>query len=157
MTRRMAALLLLALAACTPAATRGGGDVLTGRVGLAGSAPMDVRVRLQPAEGPSVWVDGPLRAEIGRLSGAEVEVRGRLDAGTFTADRYRIVSVDGRPVVTGRVESDALGLWLRTDDGRTVRLGSVPREIRAGQRVWVQGPGDPTEQVQVQTFGIITP
>lgn len=151
-------LMLALLAACTPAATRGGGDVLTGRVGLAGSAPVDVRVRLQPAQGPSVWVDGPLRAEIGRLTGAQVEVRGRLDAGTFTAHAYRIVSVDGRPVVMGTVEAAAAGgLRLRTGDGRTVRLGSPPAEIRAGQKVWVQGPGDPAVQVQVQTFGVIAP
>jgi hypothetical protein len=155
---RGAAVLLLALAACTPAATRGGGDVLPGRVGRAGSAPVDVRVRLQPAEGPSVWIDGPLRAEIGRLTGAQVEVRGRLAAGTLTADGYRIVSVDGRPVLMGTVEAaEGGGLRLRTEDGRTVRLGSPPAEIRAGHKVWVQGPGDPAVQVQVQTFGVIAP
>ncbi|HEX6036572.1 hypothetical protein [Longimicrobium sp.] len=152
-----AAVLLLALAACTPAAARGGGDVVTGRVSLAGSAPMDVHVRLRPAEGPSVWVDGPLRAEIGRLGGAEVEVRGRLQSGTLTADSYRIVRVDGRPVLMGMVEVADGGLRLRMEDGRVVRLGSPPPEIRPGQKVWVQGPGDPAVQVQVQTFGIITP
>jgi hypothetical protein len=156
--RRAALLLTLALAACTPAATRGGGDVLAGRVALAGSAPADVRVTLHPARGPSVWIDGPLRAEIGRLTGAQVEVRGRLNAGTFTADGYRIVSVDGRPVLMGTVEAaEGGGLRLRTDDGRTVRLGSPPPEIRVGHKVWVQGPGDPAVQVQVQTFGVIAP
>lgn len=152
------AVLMLALAACTPAAARGGGDVMTGRVGLAGSAPVDVRVALHPAQGPGVWIDGPLRAEIGRLTGAQVEVRGRLDAGTLTAHGYRIVSVDGRPVLMGTVEAaEGGGLRLRTDEGRTVRLGSPPPEIRAGQKVWVQGPGDPAVQVQVQTFGVIVP
>ena len=154
----MAVLLLAALAGCAPAAARGGEDVLTGRVRLAGSAPMDVRVALEPADGPGVWVEGPLRGEIGRLSGAEVEVRGRLDAGTLTAAAYRVVRVDGRPVLVGTVEAaPGGGLRLRTEEGRTVRLGSPPAELRPGQKVWVQGPGDPAVQVQVQTFGVIVP
>lgn len=153
-----AAALVLALAACAPAAARGGDDTVTGRVRLAGSAPMDVRVMVQPAEGPGVRIDGPLRGEIGRLSGAEVEVRGRLEAGTLAAAGYRIVAVDGRPVLAGTLEAAPDGgLRLRTEEGRTVRLGSPPAELRPGQKVWVQGPGDPADQVQVQTFGVIAP
>lgn len=152
------AALLIAAAGCAPAAAGGAGAAedarLTGRVALSGSAPMNAGVSLHPAQGPSVWLAGPLAGELARLAGAQVEVVGRLGGGTLTADAYRVVSIDGRPALVGTVQAaPGGGLQLRMEDGTVVRLGEAPGALRPGQKVWVQGPG----QVQVQTYGVIAP
>lgn len=152
-----AALLLAAvlLTACVPPANGPGGvETLRGRTAVVGSAPMNVRTALQAADGRSLTLTGPLSAELGRLSGAEVEVEGRVAGGEMEATAYRLISVDGRPALVGTVEpAPGGGLQLRLEDGSAVRLGAGAEALRAGQRVWVQGP----TQVQVQTFGVIAP
>jgi hypothetical protein len=156
MTRAVLALGVAALAACTPpAAARGGGpERLAGRVAVVGSAPVNVRLALQTADGRSVYVTGPVAAELRALAGAEVEVEGRMEGGAFQASGYRIRSVDGRPVLEGTVEAaPGGGLQLRLRDGSAVGLGGGADRLRAGQKVWVQGP----TQVQVQTYGVIVP
>lgn len=130
-----------------------------GTVRVVGSAPVNTAVVVRDARDRSVRVEGPLAEEIGRLSGAEVEVYGTsrpdpMYGQAITAARYTIRSVDGRPVVTGVVEQGPDGqLQLRTDDGRVVRLTGGAAHLRVGQKVWVQGP----QTVQVQTFGVIRP
>jgi hypothetical protein len=157
-----AALLALALVACTPPAPAPGPgapqpaeDRAVGPVRVAGSLPVDVQVIVQEPSGRSVRVAGPLAAEVRRLSGAVVEVWGRPAAGgTIEAAGYEVRSVDGAPVVAGTVERAADGgLQIRRRDGSTVRLAGAPAQFRVGQKVWVQGPST----VQVQTFGVITP
>ncbi|WP_420126619.1 hypothetical protein [Longimicrobium sp.] len=152
---RAALALAAALAACAPAATRGGGpERLAGHVAVVGSAPMNVRLALRTADGRSVYVTGPVSAELRALAGAEVEVEGRMERGAFAASGYRIRSVDGRPVLSGTVEAaPGGGVQLRLPDGSAVRLGAGAEQLRAGQKVWVQGP----TQVQVQTYGVIVP
>lgn len=153
--RTLAALAVAALAACAPAAANGGGpERLAGRVAVVGSAPVNVRLALQTADGRSVYVTGPLFAELRALAGAEVEVEGRMQGGAFAASAYRIRSVDGRPVLAGTVEAaPGGGVQLRLPDGSAVRLGAGAEQLRPGQKVWVQGP----TQVQVQTYGVIVP
>ncbi|HYR10652.1 MAG TPA: hypothetical protein VEQ60_22940 [Longimicrobium sp.] len=155
MIRAALALAVGALAACTPpAAARGGPERLAGRVAVLGSAPVNVRLALQTADGRSVYVTGPVLAELRALAGAEVEVEGRMEGGAFRASGYHIRSVDGRPVLEGTVEAaQGGGLQLRLRDGSAVRLGGGADRLRAGQKVWVQGP----TQVQVQTYGVIVP
>lgn len=157
---RILPLLLAALAACTPpAAARGGGEPerLAGRVAVVGSAPVSVRVTLQTADGRTVYLDGAAAAELRALAGTEVEVEGRMEGGAFQASGYRLVSVDGRPAVVGTVEAAPEGgLRLRLEDGSAVRLGGGSERLRAGQKVWVQGPAQAQVQ-QVQTFGVIVP
>lgn len=149
-------LALAALAACTPPAAARGGEPerLAGRVAVLGSAPVNVRLALQTADGRSVYLAGPAAAELRALAGAEVEVEGRMEGGAFQASGYRIRSVDGRPVLAGTVEAaPGGGLQLRLEDGSAVRLGGGADRLRAGQKVWIQGP----TQVQVQTYGVIVP
>ncbi|HEX6369382.1 MAG TPA: hypothetical protein VF006_10645 [Longimicrobium sp.] len=156
MIRAAAVLAMAALAGCTPpAAARGGGpERLAGRVAVVGSAPMNVQLTLQTADGRSVYLTGPAAAELRALAGAEVEVEGRMQGGAFEARGYHIRSVDGRPVLWGTVEAaPGGGLQLRLEDGSAVRLGAGADRLRAGQKVWVQGP----TQVQVQTYGVIVP
>lgn len=146
--------------ACTPAAGRpgtaasAGPERLVGRVAVVGSAPVNVRLSLQTEDGRSLWVEGPAAAELRTLSGARVEVEGRVERGALRAARYRILSVDGQPVVVGTVErAPGGGLQLRLDDGSAVRLAAGADHLRPGQKVWVQG----VTSVQVQTSGVITP
>ncbi|HEX5727079.1 MAG TPA: hypothetical protein VFX98_16500 [Longimicrobiaceae bacterium] len=125
---------------------------VVGRVAVVGSAPVNLRVAVRTDAG-GVYVEGPLAAEVRRLSGAQVEVWGRRDGDVLRAEGYRVVSVDGAPVWQGTVErGPGGGLVLRLADGNTLALDHAPPEIRPGQKVWVQGP----THVGVQTFGIVT-
>jgi hypothetical protein len=161
-----------ALSSCAPQATerpdtvpaapaQAAGDRVVGTVRVVGSAPMNVEVVVQPASGAAVQVAGPLREEIERLSGAEVALTGRLEAapGTMSGRRlrvtgYDILSVNGEPVVTGVVEGTSGGwVQLRTAQGELLYLSGAPREFRAGQKVWVQGP----RSMIVQSYGTIRP
>lgn len=157
MIRAAVVLAMAALAGgCTPPAAARGGEPewLAGRLAVVGSAPVNVRLSLQMADGRSVYVTGPAAAELRTLAGAEVEVEGRMEGGAFEARGYRIRAVDGRPVLSGTVEAaPGGGLQLRLEDGSAVRLGGGADRLRAGQKVWVQGP----TQVQVQTYGVIVP
>ena len=156
MIRAAVVLAMAALAGCTPPAAARGGEPerLTGRLAGVGSAPMNVRLALQTPDGRSVYVTGPLAGELRALAGAEVEVDGRTEGGAFQVSGYRIRSVDGRPVLEGTVEAaPGGGLQLRLRDGSAVRLEAGSDRLRAGQKVWVQGP----TQVQVQTYGVIVP
>lgn len=162
MTRPALVLAVAALAGCTPPAANAGGEPerLAGRLAVVGSAPVNVRLSLRIADGRSVYVTGPAAAELRALAGAEVEVEGRMEGGAFQASGYRIRSVDGRPVLAGTVEAaPGGGLQLRLEDGSAVRLGGGADRLRAGQKVWVQGPvqAQGPRQVQVQTFGVIVP
>ena len=153
---RILPLLLVALAGCTPPATARGGEPerLAGRVAVVGSAPANVRITLQTADGRTVYVGGPAAAELRALAGTEVEVDGRMEGGAFQAAGYRLISVDGRPALVGTVEAaPGGGLRLRLEDGSAVRRGGAADRLRAGQKVWVQGP----TPGQVQTFGVIVP
>lgn len=162
MTRAARVLAMAALAACTPTAAARGGEPerLTGRLAVVGSAPVNVRLSLQTADGRSVYLTGPAAAELRTLAGVEVEVEGRMEGGAFEARGYRIRSVDGRPVLWGTVEAaPGGGLQLRLQDGSAVRLGGGADRLRAGQKVWVKGPtqAQGSRQVLVQTYGVIVP
>jgi hypothetical protein len=156
----LAAAAVIVAAGCTPPANGAAngpgpsGDRVEGSVAVVGSAPMNVRVTVQPDAGAGVYVVGPLEREIRQLGGVRVVLTGRRDGGEFQATDYEIVSVDGRPAMMGVVERAADGgVQLRLKDGRTVRLGGATANLPAGRKVWVQGP----ETLQVQTYGIIEP
>ena len=158
---RVLVLLIVASAGCVaPAPPRPGtaanapaADSLAGTLRVVGSAPMNVRVVIQ-SEGGSTNVGGPLADELRRLSGAEVTLAGRREAGAFVASGYRVRSIDGRPATLGTVEgAEGPYLRLRTADGEIVYLVSAPDELRPGQKVWVQGP----RGVIVQSFGTVRP
>lgn len=158
--RTLALLLALGLAACAPrtpapAAQPQGVDRVVGKVRVVGSAPVNVRVVVHDTAAGTVTVEGPLAPEIRALSGAVVEVWGTpAPRSALEAAGYRIVSVDGAPVVVGVVErAPGGGLLLRKERGEVVHLTGGMSQLRPGQKVWVQGP----ETVRVQTYGVITP
>lgn len=155
--RRAALCLLLAVAGCaprTPASSAPGDGRVAGTVRVVGSAPVNVQVVVQEPGGRSVRVDGPMAAEVRELSGAEVEVWGRMSDGpAVEAAGYTILSVNGEPVEMGVVErAPGGGVQLRTSAG-VVRLTGAASSLRVGQKVWVQGP----TTVQVQSYGVIRP
>jgi hypothetical protein len=152
----MVVLVLLA-AGC---ASRGNGS-LEGTVRIVGSAPVNVQVVLQPDTGSGVRITGPLLAELERLSGVRVTVAGIVsrspdpivDRQIAVAD-YDILSVDGRPVVTGEIVGiEGERARLRMTDGSEVLLSGSPLTFRVGQKVWVQG----VETLAVQAYGIVRP
>lgn len=130
-------------------------ETLQGTVALTGSEPA-VMVSLRLADGGSVDLVGPLREELGRLSGAVASVRGSREAGgrSFTAESYEVVSVNGeKPVVGVMVERDG-AIWI--DGAESVRLTAVSDNLRAhmGAKMWVTGPRS-GDSLQVQSYGVI--
>jgi hypothetical protein len=160
-TLRASAVALLAMmGACAPQpgpapASPAAADAVVGTVRVVGSAPMNTQVVVRGDAGGEVRVDGPLAAEVRRLAGARVSVRGRVAEGRVQAEGYEVVSVDGRPVQMGVVErAPDGGTLLRRADGSVIRLrGPAAADFRPGQKVWVQG----VEAVDVQTFGVVVP
>jgi hypothetical protein len=158
---RVLVLMIVASAGCVApapappasASTMQAGDSLAGTLRIVGSAPVNVRLVIQTANG-STNVGGPLGEELRRLSGAEVTLAGRSEGNAFVATGYRVRSIDGRPATLGTVEGpEGPYLRLRTTDGELVYLVGAPDQLRTGQKVWVQGP----RGVVVQSFGTVRP
>ena len=132
---------------------------MTGIVRVVGSAPVNVQVVLETEAGRSIRLTGPLRAELERLSGVQVVVRGEvtdapdpLAAGQLEATSYDVVAVDGRAAVLGEVvAASGSGARLRTASGEELQLSNVPPGFRVGQKVWVQGP----RTLAVQSYGVV--
>jgi hypothetical protein len=140
--------------AALPSEAAGAGTVqVTGTLRVVGSAPVNSQVVVQKDDGPGMEITGPLRAELAQLSGAVVEVTGRVRGTALEAEEYTIRSVDGAPVVMGVVERGATALQLRVPDGSVVALRGATGQFRVGQKVWVQGP----RTVEVQSYGLIQP
>lgn len=140
-----------------PPAVSGGvvSDTVRGVVAVVGSTPM-TNVVVRPAGGRSVTVSGPLATEIGRASGAEVEVRGRKTGErTIEATGYAVRSVDGLPALTGRLAADGDRVILVSDDGLRRVIANPPPVLRQhiGARVWLTG--DPATSIVV--FGVLRP
>ena len=143
-----------------PAVARSAEGV-TGTVRIVGSAPVNVQTILQPAEGGSVRLTGPLASELASLAGAEVTVFGDVGPApdplvdrVVEATGYRIETVDGEPVLMGEIASvSGERATLRLQDGEEVILDVPPGAFRVGQKVWVKGP----RRVAVQSYGVIRP
>ncbi len=108
-----------------------------------------------------IAVLGTWKEEIGRLSGAEIEVTGRMSANpsgmpadAITAEQYRVVAINGERAYVGVLTLRDGTMWL---DGDTeMRLAVIPPGLRgkAGAKVWVTGQvGDGT--IRVQSHGVI--
>jgi hypothetical protein len=162
--------LLLLASACTSASESGNPgsspaevalDSIAGVVRIVGSAPVNVQVVVQPAAGTAVRVTGRSAAEIARLAGAEVLLRGTIEASPdplvdrqIVVSDYRIVSVNGQPVLAGVIIGlDGNTGLLRTDGGIDVTLMGVPPGFVVGQKVWVQG----VHSLAIQSYGVIGP
>lgn len=136
-------------------------STLTGVVRIVGSSPVNVQLVLVTDDQQSVRLTGALAPELEQLAGAEVTVVGRVASSPdpivsrqVEVTGYRIVAIDGAPVISGEIVSIAGGsALLRTDSGEEVRLMNIPAGFAVGQKVWVQGP----RGIVVQTYGTIRP
>jgi hypothetical protein len=156
------AALPLILMACAPRGPGGGtaaaGDEVpgevrrTGTLAVVGSVPTE-RLVLRVEEGPPLTLEGRWVAELRGLSGMRVAVEGRSAVDErFEVERYEVVGVDGRPVISGTVEAGEGGrLHLRTPAGRVYHLQEPPSRLRPGQEIWVEVP----PALRVQTYGVI--
>jgi len=89
-----------------------------------------------------------------RVDGAEIAARGIEDHGALRLERFTVVSVDGEPVIDGKVRADGPRFVLETPNGR-VRLGNPPSAFKTlvGARVWVAGKVD----TGPNRYGVIVP
>lgn len=153
----------VALAACGGSAPDSGpGDdrdrTAVGTIRQTGAIPIP-DTRLETAEGAIVLV-GPLAAELARVAGAEVLVRGTVSAGadppTIRVSDYEIRDVDGLRPFVGLLEERNGTLVLRTERGeeRTLTGSSERMRRAAGSRVWVTTRGD---EGGVVRWGILLP
>ena len=151
----------------TETVTEGGGEApegtslleFTGPVTSTGTEGMRM-VNLRADDGSSVGLVGDLAAELARLSGAVVTVRGNeapapADRGLEVTE-YEVVSVNGETPGVGVLERRDGAYWLGGDPG--VRLMGVPDALTqmVGAKVWVTGSSG-ADGVTVQSYGIIRP
>ena len=151
----------------TEAATQGGGEPpggtslleFTGPVTSTGTEGMRM-VNLRAEDGTSVGLVGDLAAELSRLSGAVLTVRGNeapapADRGLDVTE-YDVVSVNGETPSVGVLERRDGEYWLGGDPG--VHLMGVPDALaqEVGAKVWVTGASG-ADGMTVQSYGIIRP
>ena len=117
-------------------------------------------VNLRTADGTSVGLVGDLAAELARLSGAVLTVRGNdapapADRGLDVTE-YEVVDVNGETPSVGVLERRDGAYWLGGDPD--VQLMDVPDALaqEVGAKVWVTGSSG-TDGVTVQSYGIIRP
>ena len=139
----------------------GGSSLLefTGPVTSTGTEGMRM-VNLRTEDGTSVGLVGDLAAELARLSGAVLTVRGNdapapADRGLDVTE-YEVVDVNGETPSVGVLERRDGAYWLRGDPD--VQLMGVPDALaqEVGAKVWVTGSSG-TDGVTVQSYGIIRP
>ncbi len=139
----------------------GGGPLLefTGSIIASGTDGLRM-VNLRTDDGTSVGLVGELQAELARLSGAVVTVRGNdapapADRGLAVTE-YEVVAVNGETPSVGVLERRGAEYWLGGDS--EVHLMGVPNALTraVGAKVWVTGSSD-ADGLRVQSFGIIRP
>ena len=133
---------------------------IEGVAGTMGSDPgLMIAVRL--SSGEQVLVNGPLAAEVGRLTGATLVLVGPVQATTpwrsIVPTGYEVLAIDGQKPHVGvlRVERGA-EVWL--DTRPPLRLEGTPDALRSqhGAKVYVLGALR-DGVLAVQSFGVIKP
>lgn len=152
----LTALLTLALGCAAPpaASTPSPLDSARGIVSITGTSfqksivlrTKDGAITLEPSATDSL--------SLSRLGGVEVLAEGKRTSTGFRVDRFKAVSVEGRPVVDGIIRTEN-GQFFLEQDGRRTLIGNPPTVLRTmpGARVWISGP----LATGPNTFGIITP
>lgn len=140
-----------------------GDTTVQGVVRAVGAVPT-AQIVIQSGTGTAatgVGVVGPLRAELGHLVGAEVQVWGPPvsnqpppPARAVEVARYEIVSVSGRNPYVGILERRGDEMWLNSE--KIVKLAIVPPELAAanGAKVWIVGSMMGGE-LAVESYGVI--
>lgn len=142
--------------ALVPAATE---MRMEGVAGPMGSDP-GLPVALRLSSGEHVRVNGPLAAEVGRLTGATLVLMGPVQATTpwrtIVPTQYEVVAIDGQKPYVGvlRVERDEV--WLEMSP--PIRLDGTTDALRAqnGAKIYVLG-SLLNGVLVLQSFGVINP
>ena len=143
---------MFGLAACGGGGGGGGGGgntpspedtavQVTGRVRLAGSAPMP-QVVIEPDDpaADAFEVRGAYRSEMMNLEGARVRAGGVLDESRrLIVSEYEILEIAGHVPVVGTLRTDDGRFFLEGPDGETVRIENPPDAFSelAGAKIWV--------------------
>lgn len=134
-------------------------ETLRGIVKTVGTARLSELV-LQKITADSARV--PLRASatdaaaLARVTGAVVALYGDFAAAdTLTVSSFRVVEVDGQPVVDGVVRSENGRLSVCPSRSPCLPFGNPPNALRTliGARIWIGGP----PATGPNTFGVIVP
>jgi len=116
-------------------------DSLSGTVSVTGSS-LEQRLVLRSGDVAVYLSASPAdAAALERVSGVQVQVRGRADSTLFRVVNFTVIRVDGAPALDGVLRTDGSVLAIETRNGRVV-LGNPPPALRAmiGARVWITGP-----------------
>jgi hypothetical protein len=156
---RFIPLVALAIGACHHAHASGDslatvGRIVHGQMSVTGTS-FEQQLVLQTAGGPLRLHATPAdSADLVRVQGAELSVRGVDESGALSVSRFTVVRVGNDSVVDGTLRRDGDRLVLDTDAGPRT-LGNPPSALRTmvGARVWVQGPLDRGPNA----YGVIRP
>ena len=130
---------------------------LEGVAGTMGTDPA-LMIVVRPATGEPVRVDGPLAADVGRLTGATVALFGTVQATapwrTIEPTRYEVLEIDGQKPHVGFLRVEREEVWLESRP--PLRLEGTPDALRVqhGAKVYVLGPAL-NGVLTVQSFGVI--
>lgn len=132
-------------------------DTVRGTVRLVGSTPF-VRTVVEGSD--TLTVTGRWESEIGRLSGARVEVVGPVTTSgypgpTMEARRYELLAVDGERPAVGVLRGEGGAFYLETAAGDSVGLEAVPASFGdlGGAKLWVVTG----EEGAVRRYGVLRP
>jgi hypothetical protein len=124
-----------------------------------GADPM-VMVVVRPADGDPVRVQGPLAAEVSRLTGATVALSGEVRSEgawrVIEPTSYDILAIDGQKPHVGTLLVE--GTEVRLESDSSLRLDGAPEALRRerGAKVYVIGPAR-DGAISVMSFGVIRP
>jgi hypothetical protein len=127
-------------------------DTLVGTIDASGWPATSATLRA--TDGTTLMVNGPLVAELARLTGSPVRVWGLTSATGIDVNGYDLRSQLGSDRWLGIVMSRPSGLWLYGDEA--IQLVNAPAALatQAGNLVWVVGQAV-TGGVQPTLFGVI--
>jgi hypothetical protein len=132
-----------------------------GTLGVTGTGAAPTAI-LRREEGGSLGLTGAPARELMALSGARVRVYGRRAATPvgrgLEVTRYELLEIEGRTPVMGILGQDPAGNWiLHPEDGPPVTLTALPGEqLLEGMKIWVVGSRDASEQLVVESYGVIS-
>ena len=110
-------------------------------------APLDPDgLYLNVTEGPRIRLVGGETARLARVVGAEVSLRGTLDAvDAMIVQTFLVIAVGGLPAADGVLVQVGEDYGIRLlIDGSMRTLVNPPDELKVhvGERVWITGPSD---------------
>ncbi|HEX7122467.1 MAG TPA: hypothetical protein VF178_08885 [Gemmatimonadaceae bacterium] len=130
---------------------------LVGVVRVLGADPLPQVALVPNDERDHIWrLEGPATAQLHRVSGLVVSVQGHARTpAVFVVKRFRVLQLEGRPVLDGVVTRDATGRIQLSPatprNGGPLPLPAPPFDALVGARIWVL----PDATGGVEAYGIV--